>query len=205
MWKKPIQGERGQSVYELIYRTKPILSESREMAESTEELLQKYAELIDSSSGALLLSVVGGKLSEGINFSDRLGRGVVIIGLPFPNIQSAVWQAKIEYVEQKAFDQAVGSAASRRSTAKAAGREYYENACMRAVNQCIGRAIRHRNDYAAIVLMDKRYDRTNIRGKLPAWIKQSMATASVNQPAGRTIQSLSDFFRDDKQCVNSRA
>ncbi|RAH48401.1 DNA helicase [Aspergillus brunneoviolaceus CBS 621.78] len=201
VWKKPIEGERGQSVYELIYRTKPVLSESREMAESTEELLQKYAELIDSSSGALLLSVVGGKLSEGINFSDRLGRGVVIIGLPFPNIQSAVWQAKIEYVEQKAFDQAVGSAASRRSTAKAAGREYYENACMRAVNQCIGRAIRHRNDYAAIVLMDKRYDRTNIRGKLPAWIKQSMATASVNQPAGRTIQSLSDFFRDDKQCV----
>ncbi|RAH71009.1 DNA helicase [Aspergillus aculeatinus CBS 121060] len=203
VWKKPIEGERGQSVYELIYRTKPVLSESREMAESTEELLQKYAELIDSSSGALLLSVVGGKLSEGINFSDRLGRGVVIIGLPFPNIQSAVWQAKIEYVEQKAFDQAIGSEASRRSTAKAAGREYYENACMRAVNQCIGRAIRHRNDYAAIVLMDKRYDRTNIRGKLPAWIKQSMATASVNQPAGRTIQSLSDFFRDDKQCLST--
>ncbi|RAH83000.1 ATP-dependent DNA helicase-like protein [Aspergillus japonicus CBS 114.51] len=194
VWKKPIEGERAQSVYELIYRTKPILSESREMAESTEELLQRYAELIDSSSGALLLSVVGGKLSEGINFSDRLGRGVVIIGLPFPNIQSAVWQAKIEYVEQKAFDQAVGSEASRRSTAKAAGREYYENACMRAVNQCIGRAIRHRNDYAAIVLMDRRYDRTNISGKLPAWIKQSMATASVNQPAGKAIQSLSDFF-----------
>ncbi|PYH76063.1 ATP-dependent DNA helicase-like protein [Aspergillus uvarum CBS 121591] len=204
VWKKPIEGERGQSVYELIYRTKPVLSESREMAESTEELLQRYAELIDSSSGALLLSVVGGKLSEGINFSDRLGRGVVIIGLPFPNIQSAVWQAKIEYVEQKAFDQAVGSEASRRSAAKAAGREYYENACMRAVNQCIGRAIRHRNDYAAIVLMDRRYDRTNISGKLPAWIKQSMATASVNQPAGKAIQSLSDFFRGDKQRKDRR-
>ncbi|PYI30811.1 ATP-dependent DNA helicase-like protein [Aspergillus indologenus CBS 114.80] len=203
VWKKPLEGERGQSVYDLIYRAKPVLSESREMAESTEELLQRYAELIDSSSGALLLSVVGGKLSEGINFSDRLGRGVVIIGLPFPNIQSAVWQAKIEYVEQKAFDQAVGSEASRRSTAKAAGREYYENACMRAVNQCIGRAIRHRNDYAAIVLMDRRYDRANISGKLPAWIKQSMATASVNQPAGKAIQSLSDFFRGDKQCLST--
>ncbi|RAL08409.1 DNA helicase [Aspergillus homomorphus CBS 101889] len=199
MWKKLKVGERGQSLYELIDREKPILSESREMADSTEELLQKYADLIESSSGALLLSVVGGKLSEGINFSDRLGRGVLIIGLPFPNIRSAVWQAKIEYIEQKALCEAVGSEASRLSAAKAAGREYYENACMRAVNQCIGRAIRHRNDYAAIVLMDKRYGRPNINGKLPAWIKQSMMATSVDQPADRTIQSLSTFFRGKEQ------
>ncbi|PYH41131.1 DNA helicase [Aspergillus saccharolyticus JOP 1030-1] len=199
VWKRHVVGEGGQNLYELINRKKPVLFESREMADSTDTLLQKYTELIDSNSGALLLSIVGGKLSEGINFSDRLGRGILIIGLPFPNIRSAVWQAKIEYVEQKAFDQATGSEANRRSSAKAAGRDYYENACMRAVNQCIGRAIRHRNDYAAIVLMDRRYDKANISGKLPAWIRQSMVTASMNQPASRTIQSLSDFFQGSKQ------
>ncbi|GKZ51100.1 ATP-dependent DNA helicase chl1 [Aspergillus brasiliensis] len=194
IWKKPMLGEQGQTVYGLIGQKKPILSESRDMTVTTEELLQTYAHTVDTGRGALLLSVVGGKLSEGINFSDKLGRGVLIVGLPFPNIRSAVWQAKIQYIEQKTHQQATGSEASRQSAAKAAGRDFYENSCMRAVNQCIGRAIRHRNDYAAIVLIDKRYDKPGIQAKLPAWIKQSMAGSSVQRPAGATVQSLAKFF-----------
>lgn len=194
IWKKPMLGEQGQTVYGLIGQKKPILSESRDMTVTTEELLQTYAKAVDSGRGALLLSVVGGKLSEGINFSDKLGRAVLIVGLPFPNIRSAVWQAKIQYIEQKTYQQAAGSEASRQSAAKAAGRDFYENSCMRAVNQCIGRAIRHRNDYAAIVLIDRRYDKPGIQAKLPAWIKQSMVGSSVQRPAGATIQSLAKFF-----------
>ena len=194
IWKKPKLAEQGQTVYGLIEQKKPILSESRDMAFTTEELLQTYASTIDTGRGALLLSVVGGKLSEGINFSDKLGRGVLIVGLPFPNIRSAVWQAKIQYIEQKTREKATGSEASRQSAARAAGRDYYENSCMRAVNQCIGRAIRHRDDYAAIVLIDKRYDKPGIQTKLPAWIKQSMIGGSVQGPAGATVQSLAKFF-----------
>ena len=36
------------------------------------------------------------------------------------------------------------------------GQTYYENKCMKSVNQAIGRAIRHANDFASIVLLDKR-------------------------------------------------
>jgi chromosome transmission fidelity protein 1 len=35
-------------------------------------------------------------------------------------------------------------------------KQYLENLCMKAVNQSIGRVIRHRGDYAAIVLVDCR-------------------------------------------------
>lgn len=38
-----------------------------------------------------------------------------------------------------------------------AGREYYGSICMRAVNQSIGRSIRHAGDYASILLVDERY------------------------------------------------
>ncbi|PNY29008.1 ATP-dependent RNA helicase chl1, partial [Tolypocladium capitatum] len=140
---------------------------------SSDEVLRQYTEAILGSGagdgkttakakGALLLSVVGGKMSEGINFSDRLGRCVMVVGLPYPNIASPEWKAKMEYIESTTLASLTSSCAAgamrdgeAAARAKQAARDFYENACMRAVNQSIGRAIRHRGDYAAIVLADR--------------------------------------------------
>jgi Rad3-related DNA helicases len=196
VWKKPIPNGNGQTTLGLIERKKKILYESREAVITTEALLQEYTEAVESGSGALLLSVVGGKLSEGINFSDQLGRGVLIIGLPFPNIRSAVWQAKIKYIEEKTFKNTAGTESAKKASATAAGRDYYENSCMRAVNQCIGRAIRHVNDYAAIVMIDRRYDSARIQGKLPGWIRGSLVSSPSERPAHMTVQRMSRFFAE---------
>lgn len=91
----------------------------------SDELARVLADYSAASSqgGALLLSVVGGKMSEGINFSDELARCVVMVGMPYPNARD------VELVEKMAF-------LDRRTPG--AGRQYYESLCMKAVNQSIG-------------------------------------------------------------------
>ena len=85
------------SILSRLEGKKSLFKESKDV--SVETVLMDYAKAIDSGKGGLLLSVVGGKMSEGINFSDSLGRCVLIVGLPYPNINSAEWKAKIEYIE----------------------------------------------------------------------------------------------------------
>ncbi|PKS12323.1 hypothetical protein jhhlp_001623 [Lomentospora prolificans] len=211
------------SIWERLGSRKVLFRESK--GGSSDEILEAYSTAIlqpppnTKTKGALLLSVVGGKMSEGINFSDRLGRCVLIIGLPYPNINSPEWKARIEYIESTTVSRLLApsstetpaAAAPTTSTgavtkeqaaaqAKNASRSFYENACMRAVNQSIGRAIRHRGDYAAIVLVDRRYAAKRIRSKLPGWISEAMDTGSEEGEAlGKVMGGLSIFFRGKKQ------
>lgn len=173
---------------------KVVFQESRGIA--ADELLREYALAVDSGKGALLLSVVGGKLSEGINFSDKLGRAVIAVGLPFPNANGAEWKAKMQHIEEVRYQQRIQEGMTEgesRAAAKSASRDFYENACMRAINQSIGRVIRHKNDYAAILMVDRRFSTQRIRQKLPGWIQDSMGQD------GRSLQEvengMADFFR----------
>ena len=45
---------------------------------------------------------------------------------------------------------------------------------MKAVNQSIGRSVRHQQDYAAVLLLDHRYQRNNVRNALPKWLQPSL-------------------------------
>lgn len=136
-------------------------------AVSVEDTFRAYSDAVSADSrGALLFSVIGGKLSEGINFSDDLGRCVIVVGLPFPNLETPEWKAKMQYLDSRAT--------ARGEPSGKASREHAENVCMRAVNQAIGRAIRHKGDWASILLFDARYAQQRVQMKLPGWIKESL-------------------------------
>ncbi|KAL8840570.1 MAG: hypothetical protein Q9170_001256 [Blastenia crenularia] len=186
-WQKP--GSDSTTTWTLLERHKSVFKESKSSS-SVDDMLKEYTKAIDEGRGALLLSVVGGKLSEGINFSDKLGRGVIVVGLPFPNIYSAQWRARLEYIERSTVDRGGSNAEG-----KAAGRDFYENACMRAVNQSIGRAIRHQKDFASILLMDRRYSTPRISNKLPGWIKQGFPKGHTASAFPELIRDLHEFFR----------
>lgn len=45
---------------------------------------------------------------------------------------------------------------------------------MKAVNQSIGRSVRHQQDYASVLLLDHRYQKDSICNALPKWLKRSL-------------------------------
>jgi chromosome transmission fidelity protein 1 len=169
-------------VYSRIESEKKIFSES-----STTNVLEEYSNEISNGKGALLLSVVGGRLSEGINFSDDLARAVMLIGLPFPNAFSGEIVSKRKFIE----DQVI-SKTKDRGKAMDATRNFYNNICMRAVNQSVGRSIRHRNDYATIYLFDKRYRTERIENKLSDWIRQRIIRGVDYR---EIVEKTDEFFR----------
>ncbi|KAK0524184.1 ATP-dependent DNA helicase chl1 [Tilletia horrida] len=146
----------------------------------------------DSCTGALMFAVVGAKLSEGINFSDDLARAVIMVGMPFANAASPELVERMRYVRELAKTSTVQDKTSKLD----AGNELYLNMCMKAVNQSIGRAIRHKNDYAALILLDRRYSRTDIRNRLPGWIRKEVKTVEQFGPA---MAGLGAFFRGKRQ------
>ncbi|KAM9352520.1 ATP-dependent DNA helicase DDX11 [Symphorus nematophorus] len=162
-------------------------------ASQVEQVLSEFSRCIQRCAvdsvgltGALLFSVVGGKMSEGINFSDDLGRCVVMVGMPYPNIKSPELQEKMSYLDKHLPH----------SGGKSPGQALIENLCMKAVNQSIGRAIRHRGDYSSMVLCDRRYSRPATLSKLPAWIRGRTSTHASFGPA---FAALRKFFQEKKQ------
>lgn len=159
----------------LLTRHKPVFSESRSAAES-EAIWAAYCAAAAHVRGSLLFCVMGGKLSEGINFSDHLARCVAVVGMPYPDMRDPILQEKLKRSE---------------SIEANSGKKVYEAMCMKSVNQSIGRSIRHVRDYAAILLIDKRYSQQRVIAQLPNWIERSVRVA------GSWIEaksSLEQFF-----------
>ena len=150
-------------VYGELESGRPLYTEPRH-ASDADNVWVEYSKkaVAEGGPGAMLFCVMGGKLSEGINFSDKLARCVVVIGMPYPDGRDTVLREKLKFANIIENDEK-------------AGNRLYEAMCMRTVNQCIGRSIRHVNDYAAIVLLDTRYSQQRVNAQLPIWLNSDVA------------------------------
>uniref|UniRef100_A0AAR2IUB1 DNA 5'-3' helicase n=1 Tax=Pygocentrus nattereri TaxID=42514 RepID=A0AAR2IUB1_PYGNA len=182
-------------LWEKLEERKTVIAEPRGGAKSDfDELLQTYYEAIGQSGprdGALLIAVCRGKVSEGLDFTDDNARAVVTIGIPFPNIKDLQVELKMKYNDQHS-----------KSRGLLPGGRWYEIQAYRALNQALGRCIRHRNDWGALILVDDRF-RANpnkyITG-LSKWVRQLVKHHDNFTSA---IQSLVSFSQIQQGAVQT--
>lgn len=181
-------------VYDAMAQEKLVVVEPRDKSSFDQAITEFRRKAEDpNGSGACLMAVCRGKIAEGIDFSDSMARAVVITGIPFPNAFDARIKLKKTYVDTRKKE------ASQFMT----GNDWYKLEAFRAVNQAIGRVIRHKNDFGAIFFLDKRFSDNSVKMSLSDWASKSAESASLPE----ALRAAGTFFRtfkaESKGCQSS--
>ena len=126
-----------------------------------------------TTSGAVLVTVMRGRLSEGISYDDDYGRGIVVFGMPFRSTQDSRTNAWNRAVEQSVREAAAFVGTWPRQDDMSCGAALCD--AMRAINQCAGRGIRHKGDRSVVVAIDSRFGERRNACHFPAWLRRNMS------------------------------
>ena len=179
-WEQPGPGG-APGIRDRILRHKEIVVEPRQ-SNRFSEACEEYRFKLAQKSGAVFFAVCRGKLSEGLDFSDRAGRAVVMTGIPFPPLKDKRVNIKKQVLD---LQRAQGGAGL-------SGSEWYMQQATRAVNQALGRVIRHKGDYGAVLLCDERFASQANQKQISAWMRPHIKACSS---FGELVGSLTRFFR----------
>eukprot|EP00871_Galdieria_phlegrea_P000853 jgi/Galph1/1769/GphlegSOOS_G436.1 len=150
-----------------------------------DSVLLSYYQAVRSSQGALLLAVCRGKVSEGMDFKDKYARGVIVIGIPYPNLRDP------QVIQKKKYNDTYSAKKKLLS-----GQRWYTLQAFRALNQAIGRCIRHRHDYGVIILLDKRYGRNDVQTNLPKWLFSQVRTGISHQESVSLLEAFMKYHQE---------
>jgi hypothetical protein len=128
-------------------------------------------------TGGLLLAVCRGKASEGLDFTDDNARAVVLVGIPFPASQDLRILYKKAYNDDRV----------KRVPGTLTGSAWYSLQAFRALNQSIGRAIRHRADYGAVLFFDERYTEARTQSAVSKWLRPQIKSYSSLAAAAEAL------------------
>uniref|UniRef100_A0A4X1T7C4 Regulator of telomere elongation helicase 1 n=1 Tax=Sus scrofa TaxID=9823 RepID=A0A4X1T7C4_PIG len=174
---------------------KPLFVEPRSKGGFSEVMAAYYARVAaPGSSGAAFLAVCRGKASEGLDFADANGRGVMVTGLPYPPRLDPRVVLKMQFLDEM---RGQGGAAGQFLS----GHDWYRQQASRAVNQAIGRVIRHRHDYGAVFLCDHRFAYPDARAQLPSWVRPHV---KVYDSFGHVVRDVAQFFRVAQKTVSPK-
>ncbi|XP_039656402.1 regulator of telomere elongation helicase 1 [Perca fluviatilis] len=186
LMEKTLDFWRANGHADRIENVKPMFVEPKGKGNFNEVIDGYYNKVNDpTSKGGTFFAVCRGKASEGLDFADTFGRGVIITGLPFPPRMDPRVVLKMQFLDEMSRKKTPG-------VKYLSGQEWYRQQAFRAVNQAIGRVIRHKEDYGAILLCDQRFKGSNARAQLPSWVRPYVR---LYAGFGNVIRDVSQFFR----------
>jgi DNA excision repair protein ERCC-2 len=144
-------------------RGKEVIVEPRDSADAS-TALRTFLGLPARGKAGVIFAVCGGKWSEGLDYRGELLKGAMVVGLPlapFTRVRSMV----IGYFRRKFGDE--GEFLS------------YTLPAMNRALQALGRVIRAPEDRGFLVLCEQRFLEPQVRGALPAWIREEMVETTV--------------------------
>ena len=195
-------------MWERMEQYKRLVVEAKGKHEFSQAIGDYETAIQQTSSGAAFFAVCRGKVrcafpwrapltlrmcppflqaSEGLDFADAKGRAVIITGLPFAPVHDPKVRLKRQYM-----DDSSSASASASASGTINGSEWYRQQAGRAVNQAVGRVIRHRHDYGAIILCDERFGHPSTIAMLSVWVRPHVF---VHQKFGEAQASLVSFFK----------
>uniref|UniRef100_A0A915IPR1 DNA 5'-3' helicase n=1 Tax=Romanomermis culicivorax TaxID=13658 RepID=A0A915IPR1_ROMCU len=154
------------SVFKLLVKEPRTTSEMKERLTEFTGAIKNPFQYGDDCTGSLLFAVYRGKVAEGIDFADDLARAVICVGIPYANVRVPEIDLKRKYNDQWRVSRKLLS-----------GQEWYENQAYRALNQALGRCLRHRKDWGALFLVDERFSNASRVLKLSKWMRANFKFA----------------------------
>lgn len=143
-----------------------------------DKIMAAYRQRIAAGKPAVFICVYRGKAAEGINFQDEYARAVVAVGIPYPSIKDPQIALKKEYNDK------IGGYT---------GRQWYETQAYRAVNQALGRVVRHEGDWGAIYLLDSRMSSQQSQLALSSWVTANLRKYDTYQQSVKDLEAFVEY------------
>ncbi|CAH8605853.1 unnamed protein product [Heterobilharzia americana] len=185
-------------IFEKLLKIKHIFIEPREKIQFN-KVFSDYRSIACSqnSIGAILFAVMRGRVSEGLDLADDAGRGVAILGLPYAPFHDPRVRLKMAYLDEQCVklkssskqDQQQKNLLDKYPT----GRQWYNLQAWRAINQAVGRVIRHYKDYGIIFLCDERFASNSAQSNLSSWMQTKR---NVYDSVELAVKDTYEFFRN---------
>ncbi|XP_026755024.2 Fanconi anemia group J protein homolog isoform X2 [Galleria mellonella] len=174
-------------IWNELDQLKHVFTESRNVRDHN-DVMDDYYKYAATTKGAILFAVFRGKVSEGMDFKDHQARAVVTIGIPYPNTYDMAVKAKLMYNDKYTKERGLLPRS-----------DWLLVQAYRALNQAVGRCVRHRADWGAVLLIDARFRQPCYTKHLSGWVRNLLGNnhhtfnSLVNSP--NSLESFMQYMK----------